>query len=41
MDMRVNETHVDAHVGQKDEGVIALAAVVTAGSETPHVGAGN
>lgn len=33
----MNETRVDAHVGQKDEGVIALAAVVTAGSEMPHM----
>lgn len=39
--MWVNETRVDAHVGQKDEGVIALAAVVTAGSQMPHMGAGN
>lgn len=36
--MWVNETRVDAHIDQKDEDV---TAVVTAGSEMPHVGAGN
>lgn len=37
----MNGICVDAHISQKDKGVTALAAVVNAGSEMPHMDAGN
>lgn len=37
----MNETCVDGHLSQKDEGVITLAVIVTVDSEMSQMGAGN